>query len=379
MDDATLNDVYPEPVPTGRAVARRAAVDAALRLLRQSREGADFGTRFAALAKAGLLVATVPDHDGGLGMCGASAGADLFRLLETLGTLDLSIGRVFEAHVNALDLVRRYGSAAQFGDAARAACEGILFGLWVTDPPGGGIRMIAHGEERHLAGAKHFCSAAGLAGRALMTAGTEAGTRMVLVEIAPPARVTASSVGLSGMQAAATGRVAFDGMIVPAGAVIGQVDDYLREPVFSAAAWRNYAVILGGTRRLIAVAREMLRARGRTGHEFQRMRFGEAVTAYRSAYGWLHDAAIRAEAAGPPGEDAVAFVNLARGATETACLDIVRLMQRSLGVGAFIEGSEIERLARDITVYLRQPGPDEALTRAGAFCLDELSGDRIVP
>jgi alkylation response protein AidB-like acyl-CoA dehydrogenase len=168
-------------------------------------------------------------------------------------------------------------------------------------------------------------------------------------------------------------------MVVAPTAIIGAVDDYLREPVFSAAAWRNYAVILGGVRRLIATARDMLRSRGRTGNAFQRMRFGEAVIAWQTAHLWLREAATRAESATAPGTDAIAYVNLARIAAETACLDAIRLVQRSLGVSAFIEGSAAERLARDLSVYLRQPGPDEALDRAAGFCLEQRTGRAIIP
>lgn len=345
---------------------------------RGRREAGGFQGDLDGLIGAGLLRATVPASDGGGGLCGAAGAAGLCDLLEQLGAIDLSLGRVFEAHVNALDLIRRYGTGSQFAAAAALARTGVLFGLWVTDPPSGGA-VLAGAEGGRLAGAKHFCSAAGIAGRALITVGTPAGTRMVLIETVPPLRVTTPSVGLSGMHAAATGGVMLDGIMVAPEAMIGQVDDYLREPVFSGAAWRNYAVMLGGARRLIGLGREMLQTRGRTGNGFQRMRFGEAVIAWQSAALWLREAAVRAETAMAPGEDAVAFVNLARIATETACLDVIRLIQRSIGVAAFIEGSEMERVARDLAVYLRQPGPDEALDRAGAYCLERLSGAAIVP
>jgi len=57
-------------------------------------------------------------------------------------------------------------------------------------------------------------------------------------------------------------------------------------------------------------------------------------------------------------------VGLARIAVETACLDAMRLIQRSLGLSAFRQGSPIERICRDLSTYLRQPAPDEVLTEA---------------
>jgi alkylation response protein AidB-like acyl-CoA dehydrogenase len=337
------------------------------------------GAALAPLIAAGLLTTTLPRANNGLGLCQPEQADALFDLLERLGEANLACGRLFEAHVNALDLVRRYGTTTQFVTAATAATAGTLFALWVTDPPSGGATLRAHDHAFRLTGAKHFCSAAGQAGRALITAATDAGTRMILIDTAPPLLVTQASIGLSGMQGAATGSVALNGMVVAPTAIIGAVDDYLREPVFSAAAWRNYAVILGGVRRLIATARDMLRSRGRTGNAFQRMRFGEAVIAWQTAHLWLREAATRAESATAPGADAIAYVNLARIAAETACLDAIRVVQRSLGVSAFIEGSAAERLARDLSVYLRQPGPDEALDRAAGFCLEQRTGRAIIP
>jgi hypothetical protein len=59
-------------------------------------------------------------------------------------------------------------------------------------------------------------------------------------------------------------------------------------------------------------------------------------------------------------------VGLARIAVETACLDAMRLVQRSLGLSAFRHGNPVERICRDLGTYLRQPAPDAVLTEAAA-------------
>ncbi len=63
----------------------------------------------------------------------------------------------------------------------------------------------------------------------------------------------------------------------------------------------------------------------------------------------------------------VATVGLARIAVESACLDAMRLVQRSLGLSAFRQGNPVERICRDLSTYLRQPAPDEVLTEAAAW------------
>src|SRR5580700_4792177 len=91
-------------------------------------------TSLAMLRDAGLLMAPIPLEFGGFGLHEAANPEGLFRLLHLLGYASLSLGRIFEAHVNALELVRQYGTRKQLESAALAAQAGDLFALWVTDP-----------------------------------------------------------------------------------------------------------------------------------------------------------------------------------------------------------------------------------------------------
>jgi hypothetical protein len=69
--------------------------------------------------------------------------------------------------------------------------------------------------------------------------------------------------------------------------------------------------------------------------------------------------------------DSVATVGLARIAVETACLDAMTLVQRSLGLSAFRQGNPVELICRDLATYLRQPAPDEVLTEAAMWFADQ--------
>src|SRR6202789_45376 len=319
---------------------------------------------FKRLQGAGLLMAPVPAEFGGFGLHTNADSQALFRLLHLLGYADLSLGRIFEAHVNALELTPHYGTPRQMEAAALAAQAGDLFALWVTDPAKQGVQLS---RDFTLTGEKWFCSAAGAAKQALITAQTEAGSQMVLVPITPRIVVTDRGVKLAGMRSAATGSVDFTGVAVDQEALIGEPGDYLREPVFSTGAWRSSAVALGGLAALIDTAKNELLARGRADQPFQRMRFGQSVIAHETGRLWLLEAVKRIESAVGAGEDAVAYVNLARTAVETACLDALRHIQRSLGLSAFMQGSRAERIARDLATYLRQPAPDEALVEAAGY------------
>lgn len=318
----------------------------------------------ATLREAGLLMAPVPIEFGGLGLYGITRGEALFQLLHLLGYADLAIGRIFEAHVNAIELVRRYGTGKQIEAAALAAQAGDLFALWVTDPVENGLRISP---TLILTGEKWFCSAAGAATQAVVTAQTKTGAQMLLVELRPAIRVTHRGVKLAGMRAATTGSIDLTGMAVSGESLIGEPGDYLREPVFSSGAWRSSAVALGGLAALIETARKELLSRGRANQPFQQMRFGQAVIAHETGRLWLSGAVQRVESASGTGEGAVAYVNLARTSVESVCMDALHLIQRSLGLSAFMQGSLAERIARDLTTYLRQPAPDEALSEAADY------------
>lgn len=93
---------------------------------------------------------------------------------------------------------------------------------------------------------------------------------------------------------------------------------------------------------------------------------------------WVTQAASTADA--PLGSKApdqlVAYVNLARLAVEAAALDLMQPVQRSVGLRAFLRPNPIERISGDLTTYLRQPGPDRALTDAATWVLAQPVGAR---
>ncbi len=341
-----------EPTMRGRATA----LDAAVRFAEDD---------LYALRELGVLAAPLPARLGGLGLGTEPEGASgILALLRLLGRGNLSVGRVFEAHVNALRLVILCGTESQQRQTARDAQAGHLFALWCAET-GDGLRIAGPTDAPRLRGAKSFCSAAGWATRAIVTAtDAECAVRMVLVEAGPGVHAEKLEHPPQGMRAAGTGRMRFDDLEVPPEALLGGPGDYLREPEFSAGAWRTSAVTLGGLEALVGEARAQLAARGRDADPHQRARIGRALIAQETAALWVRKAGLIAEGTYAAPEDRHAYVNLARVAVEAAALDAVRLIQHSLGLTAFVPPNPVERLMRDLQTYLRQPAPDEALTDA---------------
>ncbi len=308
------------------------------------------------LHRIGALAALVLRRPGGQ----EDGGACLLQMLRLIGQGHLPTGRLFEGHVNALKLVASYGTPAQLARAAGEAEDGHLFGLWVTEAPPG-LRL----RQGVLQGGKVFCSGAGRLDRALVTARPDQGEPVLaLVRLDGTARSRPSAMRLGGMRSAVTGAVDLTGL--PAD-VIGQPGDYLRQPEFSAGAWRTSAVTLGGVEALVGHVRRELTDRGRAGSPHQQTRVGQMLVAQQTALMWVRYAAGLAESGGRAAGDVAAGVNLSRIAVEQAALDVLRLAQRSLGLSAFMQGHPAEALMRDLATYLRQPAPDETLTEAAAW------------
>ncbi len=87
-----------------------------------------------------MLAAAVPTRLGGLGVgLAPETAAGTMALFRLLGRGNLALGRLIEAHVNALRLVFRYAPEPLCRAVAADVEAGHLCGLWVTDPPGGGL------------------------------------------------------------------------------------------------------------------------------------------------------------------------------------------------------------------------------------------------
>jgi alkylation response protein AidB-like acyl-CoA dehydrogenase len=314
----------------------------------------------------GALAAVVPQKQGGLGL-GIDPGSalTLFELLRILGSGNLAVGRIFEGHVNALKLILLYGDEAQKKSAIDDVRNGHLFAIWIADDRDP-VRLVG-GSTPMLVGRKAFCSAAGYASRALITAQTNDGVRMLLVPVLAHRGTTRQNCSIQGMRASVTSGFSFNEVETPVNALIGCPGDYTREPTFSAGAWRTTAVTLGGLDALIDETRKQLIARGRHQDPHQLARMGRAFVAQETARLWVRNAAQRAESKDNTSASLTAYVNLTRTAVEATVLDTIQTVQRCLGLGAFLVSNPVERLVRDLATYVRQPAPDEALCEAAAW------------
>jgi len=317
--------------------------------------------RLRILADLGALSAFVALDD-------QAAVSRLLTALRLIGGADLSLGRVFEGHVNAAQLVHAYGDDAQRAVLGRDLAEGRCYGVWNTGPAPG-MRIASTSGGYRLSGAKNFATGAGHIDKALITATRDDGSKqLIVVDVSDGAtRVDNVAWQVRGMRGTMSGTFDFDGMVLPAAALIGEPDVYEREPRFSAGAWRFTAVQLGAVEALLRHWRDHLVTTGKGADAIQRARIGGAIVATRSAALWVAQAAQLAEAAA---SSAIAHVLMTRGVVEEAGLLVMEGAARAVGTASFFANNRIDRITRDLGLYLRQPVPDQARDRAAAAWLE---------
>jgi hypothetical protein len=289
----------------------------------------------------------------------------LLRRLYAIGRADLPLGRLVEGHVDALQIVARYGTAAQAALAGEAARAGRLFGVWNADRPA--APAVLDGE--HLSGGKAFASGAGLVTDALISVDVAGGRQLLLVDLdhAPPT-IDLDWWRVTGMQRSATHVATWAGQPLAAAARIGAPGDYVREPWFSGGAIRFAAVQAGGIAALVDGARDHLVAVGRSEDPLQRARLADLYGAAQAAADAVRRAGLGWSAANIDGT--LARVAAARVAVVQAGEEALRLCAAAVGLQAMFVDHPLAEAMRDLDVYLRQPAPDAQRLVAGRAVAD---------
>ena len=322
----------------------------------------------ALLHAADLMMAPFPVRFGGAGLVEPAAADALFRVLRLIGGADLSVGRLYEGHVNAVALVTRHGTPGQVEALGEDVKAGAMSGVWNAVGADPATLCFEDGDWR-LRGAKILASGAGSITRPLVPVARGDATVMVLPHLAPGERADLSRWTAQGMRSTATGTVHLDGLRVTADDIVGGDDDYRRQPAFFGGAWRFCAVQLGASERLLDLYRADLNRLGRGADPYQRQRVAACATAVETATLWVGQAARTVAAETRSEAEILAYVGLTRGVTERAGLDVMEAVHRGLGLGSFMRPHPAERVARDLATYLRQPAPDGAMTDAAAAVL----------
>ena len=131
---------FPAPPSEVLALLAAAVPDMQARAAGLDREEAFPEQDITLLISLGLLTAPLPRRLGGLGAGTEPEGCQLlFSILRTIGQGNMAVGRLFEAHVNAVKLIVDYGDAGQVQQMAGHVRAGSH------------VRRLGHGPARRRA------------------------------------------------------------------------------------------------------------------------------------------------------------------------------------------------------------------------------------
>jgi len=286
----------------------------------------------------------------------------LLQMVYRVARRDLPLARLFEGHVDALQIIARYADAETARDAAATAAQGGAFGVWNAALPEERLRVT----DGRLFGGKSYASGAGLLSHALAGTDTAEGNRLVLIDLkASDPSIDRDWWKVVGMQRSQTHVVRWNGADPASFRFVGEPGDYAREPFFSGGALRFVACHAGGVAAVFDHVRDHLVATGRTGDPHQAGRVADLYLAAAAAA-----AAVRGAAATWGTIPYVDHVAAARVAV-TACAErAIATAQQAIGLGGMFVAHPLSAALTDLMVYLRQPMPDAQRMRVGAAAAD---------
>ena len=272
-----------------------------------------------------------------------------FALLCSLAQDDLVLGRLVEAHSDAVAITTELGQPLVH-TAQR-------WGVWAAGPADR-LRARQEGENWRLEGSKAWCSGAALLTHALVDAATTTGQRLFAVNLDDPGiEVCAPTWTGPGMARADTRSVMFHQASALA---VGQPDRYLTRPGFWAGAIGVAACWHGGT---IATARPLLDRSRQSLEPHLLAHLGAVHVALEQNRAMLTTAATQLD------EDFDRDHHLLAGSVRTTvernAVNIMDRVGRALGPGPLAHDAGHAALVADLTVYIRQHHGERDLEEIG--------------
>lgn len=347
----------------------------------------DFDDLFAA----GLLAPTIPIEYGGLGL-GPYRG-DVFTLwmmTRNLARADLSLARCWEGHANSLVLLdgianeeqkrRWFSGVVERGETwvawsgepqSRAPAERNRFGTHLERVDGGWL----------LDGLKAFCTSAGGAKWALLlvsTAGpggarhaTAAAADSVLLLACdlddPTITFDGSWWDPIGMRATVSHAVRFEKTFIPDANVVGTPGQYLRDSWQTCFVPHYAASFLGAAEAAYEYAIDFIRCQNKSDDPYVQHHVAKMSMNVDSGHLWLRHIARLWERG--LYADAQTAGSRARHLVEHWAQETVEHCIRACGARSLNRPSPIERILRDLAIYIRHDNDDQVLATIGRSIL----------
>lgn len=345
---------------------------------------------FRDLFETGLLGAAIPRDLGGLGL-GPYRG-DIFTLwmmTKEIARADLSLARCWEGHVNSLVLIDGMGTdeqKARWFDGVLT--RGETWVAWSGEPqaraPGETTRFGTYAERVdggwRLDGTKAFATSAGGARWAVLLVNTAGpgGARHASGEVDhlllmacdltdPSVSIDGSWWDPIGMRATVSHAIRFDGTFIPDSNLLGYPGQYLLEGWQTCFAPQYGASFLGAATAAYDYALQSIRAQKKGDDPYVQHHVGKMSMNLDTGNLWLRHVGTLWES-GRSAEAQVAG-NRVRHLLEHLSLETVDHCIRSCGARALIKPSPVERIWRDLSIYVRHDNDDHVLATVGKAVL----------
>ncbi len=284
---------------------------------------------------------------------GSGSSLQRFELLASACREDVALGRLVEAHADAIAIIAELRGTGAASDAA----TGRRWGVWAAGPADS-VRARRSSDGWRLCGLKNWCSGASLVTHVLVDAKTDVGQQLFAVDLADRAIHAQRPLWLTaGMARTDTRAVEFaDAPAQP----IGGVGSYIDRPGFwagamgVAACWHGATIRIGQT---LWDERERLDVHGL-------VHLASISTALLQNQAFIERAARLLD--GEPELHHPIMARALRGTVAANGSQVIERVGRALGPAPLVFNAHHAEAVLDLQVYLRQEHAERDLERLGA-------------
>ncbi len=287
-----------------------------------------------------------------------------FGVLATLGSVDLTVARTLEPHLDALSILDQAGPGVDL--AVVGADASSTWGVYAAHAPGARLDAVRNGSGWVLDGTKPWCSLAADLSHAIITAHTG------------PTSRRAFAVSLGDGVSPLPGTWVSRGLVdVPSGGLrldevaavpVGEDEWYLTRPGFAWGGIAVAAVWFGAAQALRA--RLVATAGRRDPDQIGLMHVGHLDAVLFAAETSLRHAADVIDAGGADGTAGAVLAARVRAVVAAAAETCLSVVGHALGPAPLTADEEHARRVADLTVYVRQHHAERDLAALGSLVLE---------
>lgn len=273
---------------------------------------------------------------------GSPGTRTLWDTLARCGSVDLTVTRALEPHLDAVAILRQAGIPVPGGS---------VFGVYAAEGPAGRLSATPSGDRWQLDGIKPWCSLAADVTHALLTAWVDDERRgLFLVDMRHDGvRVEDAHWASSGLSLIPSGPVRMDAVLA---LPVGEPQWYLSRPGF---AWGGIGVAAIWYGAAVGIVQQMLGAAGRrTPDDVALMHLGACDSALGAARAVLREAAADVAAGGVPEGSEWPYAVRVRDVCAQTVETVLRHADHSMGPAPLTADENYARLVDDVRVYVRQ-------------------------